>query len=420
MHPRSRFWMVCIALLWGMTGGAALTEGTGVPLEPACYWGQVPQPFDPATCKYIDPQPLLPSGTIKMACLATTPEEAAECAILFTYCFARDQIITTDLSCQGIPPEPDIWFYCGTGGLTWTTPCPSGSPKACVNVTARRLTTNDGSVAKENCDACSGGFVDASGICVKPPNAVFVFSPPMPETGESVTFNASLSTSSGQIVHYIWDFGDGNGAIVQDITATHAYTRAGQLTVTLTVIDSNGLTATTSQVVSVTVSLPTGEITASPPPPDPGWEPDLPTVYDWKVTLTPTTKSFAGRQVREIFEPGTGSDTCWDKDSALPQFANHSSGPPWNINPDNTFDSPDRVGWLPEHVDYYRHRKNPRLPCSLTLIQHMVIDHPDFVDGYNYVTNILYYEMTLTTVTSRRAGQQASRRCINVNAGCKP
>ena len=64
-----------------------------------------------------------------------------------------------------------------------------------------------------------------------------------PDTGDSVEFDASGSSDpDGSIVSYEWDFGDGNTATGQQVS--HTYDTQGEYTVTLTVTDDDGATAT--------------------------------------------------------------------------------------------------------------------------------------------------------------------------------
>jgi PKD repeat protein len=71
------------------------------------------------------------------------------------------------------------------------------------------------------------------------PVAEFSISPAKPTVGETVYFNASLSSDpDGRIVSWSWNFGDGAKAGGQD--ASHIYDVAGTYTVTLKVIDDSG------------------------------------------------------------------------------------------------------------------------------------------------------------------------------------
>src|SRR5262249_50394256 len=62
-------------------------------------------------------------------------------------------------------------------------------------------------------------------------------------TSTPISFDASCSTTSGTITSYSWNFGDSSTGTGK--TVTHAYSTAGNFTVTLTVTDSNSLTAST-------------------------------------------------------------------------------------------------------------------------------------------------------------------------------
>ena len=103
--------------------------------------------------------------------------------------------------------------------------------------------------------ATAGAITSSISIkVITPPNifptANFTYSPSNPKVGESVKFNASSSYDpDGTIVKYSWDFGDttsGMGKIV-----THPYSTSGDKTVTLTVTDDDGATASTSSIVKV-------------------------------------------------------------------------------------------------------------------------------------------------------------------------
>jgi len=82
------------------------------------------------------------------------------------------------------------------------------------------------------------------------PVARFTYSPEQPRVGETITFDASAS--SGDLVSYKWNFGDGSPEVIENDPITmHVYTEAGNYTVTLTVTDRDGLSNSTSKIVPV-------------------------------------------------------------------------------------------------------------------------------------------------------------------------
>ncbi len=69
--------------------------------------------------------------------------------------------------------------------------------------------------------------------------------------GQEITLSSAGSLDTdGSIVSYLWDFGDNQTSNVAD--PNHTYTQAGDYTVTLTVTDNGGLTATATTTASVT------------------------------------------------------------------------------------------------------------------------------------------------------------------------
>lgn len=81
--------------------------------------------------------------------------------------------------------------------------------------------------------------------------AEFTTSPASPTAGV-VTLDASSSTASSgaTIVNYVWTFGDGIALATAASTVAHTYA-AGTFTVKLTITDSNGSTASTTQTLVV-------------------------------------------------------------------------------------------------------------------------------------------------------------------------
>ncbi len=87
----------------------------------------------------------------------------------------------------------------------------------------------------------------------EPPIASFFVSPTAPFVGQQAGFEAFSSFDpDGFIVQYQWNFGDASGLyITTSQSIFHTFFSPGNYTVTLTVYDSSGLTATASQTVNV-------------------------------------------------------------------------------------------------------------------------------------------------------------------------
>jgi len=119
------------------------------------------------------------------------------------------------------------------------------------------VTDNDGSTASTSA---------TKAVLNRPPVASFTSSPSTPYTSETATFNSSASYDpDGTIVSYSWNFGDGTNAI--GMIATHTYAENGTYTVTLTVTDNDGSTASTSATKTVLNRPPVASFTSSPSAP---------------------------------------------------------------------------------------------------------------------------------------------------------
>ncbi len=86
----------------------------------------------------------------------------------------------------------------------------------------------------------------------QPPTANFTWTPSDPLARTDVQFT-DLSTDTGGIVSWSWDFGDNGSSPLQN--PTHKYTKSGTYPVKLTVTDGDGSSKTLQKTITVTASL---------------------------------------------------------------------------------------------------------------------------------------------------------------------
>ncbi len=96
----------------------------------------------------------------------------------------------------------------------------------------------------------------------EPPMAAFSLGPSVPVPDQSVAFDADASSDpDGAIVSYAWDFGGGTRG--RGPNPGHSYSTPGTYKVWLTVVNSSGESATTSESVTV-YALPASTFTYAP------------------------------------------------------------------------------------------------------------------------------------------------------------
>jgi hypothetical protein len=85
---------------------------------------------------------------------------------------------------------------------------------------------------------------------LRPPIASFTFSPSKVFVNKQINFDASQSSDAdGEIVSYRWNFGDGNISTGQVVT--QAYSAPGEYTVSLVVVDNDGVVSSYSRTIQV-------------------------------------------------------------------------------------------------------------------------------------------------------------------------
>jgi hypothetical protein len=81
------------------------------------------------------------------------------------------------------------------------------------------------------------------------PISGFSLTPLDPTTQDSIQFKDTSYDPDGIIVEWLWNFGDGN--ISTSKTPTHTYTQSGEYSVTLQVTDNDGMTNSTTKILSI-------------------------------------------------------------------------------------------------------------------------------------------------------------------------
>lgn len=123
-------------------------------------------------------------------------------------------------------------------------------------------------------------------------------------------------------------------------------------------------------------------------------------------SYTPTDYNWGGRTVSESF-PQLGYDSCWFYGSDYPAFVQGIPHAPTTLTGAVPTGSRDTIGMSPAVVNFYRRRG--KTPCGFTVYQTMSIDCAAPQGTTAFKTHPLFLGAEYMTVTSGRAGIEASR-----------
>ena len=112
------------------------------------------------------------------------------------------------------------------------------------------------------------GILQTGILRTVPPVASFSYEPLNPKVGRAVIFNASASydPDGGDIIEYIWNFGDGSTETKYTPVTTHQYSQAGVYYVTLTIVDDETQQSSITSGVGIGSSIPPINVTVNKPP----------------------------------------------------------------------------------------------------------------------------------------------------------
>lgn len=159
-----------------------------------------------------------------------------------TTIFAGNSVIFTDTSTIGSGTISD-WYWSIDGGLSFLTGRTAtftfGAPGMYI-----MLHTVYSSIGEVDTISKLINVLPTSGLL-----ANFSYSPDTLRVGETIQFVNTSTISSGSIVNYLWNFGDGMNSFVSN--PVHVYPATGIYTVSLTVSSSLGETDAVTKAIMV-------------------------------------------------------------------------------------------------------------------------------------------------------------------------
>jgi len=150
-------------------------------------------------------------------------------------CFKRDTIIVTELP-SPIPLISGILNFCGNSTvLSAADPAYTDYSWSNGDTTSTTIVgSGTYTVTVTDTNGCTGASQSVTVTANPAPVSAFTPSPPTSFPGNSTTFNDQSTVSSGSIVSWSWDFGDGSPASSAQ-NPSHTYSSPGTYIVCLTV-----------------------------------------------------------------------------------------------------------------------------------------------------------------------------------------
>ena len=142
---------------------------------------------------------------------------------------------------QWIDPDGEVvsWLWDFGDGSTSSARNPTHQyPTGVYTVTL--TVTDDGGASSSTSETI---------VVTYPPTAAFEYSPASPSVDNLIQFTDLSTDQDGNIVKWIWNFGDGDNSTEQN--PTHRYSVFGEYLVSLTVTDDLGATGCVSQTIPV-------------------------------------------------------------------------------------------------------------------------------------------------------------------------
>jgi PKD repeat protein len=163
----------------------------------------------------------------------------------FSYAVSPGLVVAFTDTSTDVDEDITEWSWSFGDGATSTAQNPSHT-YAAKGSYAVTLTVMD---ATERANSVTQSVYVAS-----PPSASFTYLPPAPVNGSEVLFIDTSTDVDGTVVGWSWTFSDGGTSIARH--PRHTYPASGTFTVSLTVTDDDGSTATTSGSVVIGVANP--------------------------------------------------------------------------------------------------------------------------------------------------------------------